>query len=52
VGQVYPKGIPVGRVIEIMASPSNPRVVSAVVKPLADLQHLEFVTVARLSGLR
>lgn len=47
-GQVYPKGIPIGSVIQVIASPTSSRVVTALVKPLVDFQRLEFVTVARV----
>ncbi len=46
-GQVYPKGIPVGRVISVLTSPAGKETIAAVVKPLADVDRLELVTVAR-----
>ncbi|MCD6350797.1 MAG: rod shape-determining protein MreC, partial [Armatimonadetes bacterium] len=51
-GQVYPRGVPIGRIIAISAGPASSRVVSATVKPLADLDRLEFVLVGRVTGLR
>lgn len=51
-GQVYPKGIPIGRVIQITTSPASSRVLSATVKSPVDLQRLSFVTVGRVSGIR
>lgn len=51
-GQVYPKGIPIGRVSRVVANPASTRVVTALVKPFVDIERLEFVTVARVTAPR
>ncbi len=48
IGQVYPKGIPVGTVVAVTSNPAGGQVVSALVKPLVDFDRLEFVTIARV----
>lgn len=48
VGQVYPKGLPVGRVVAVTHSPGAGGVVSALVQPFVDLDRAEFFTVARV----
>jgi rod shape-determining protein MreC len=50
VGQVYPKGLPVGRVVAVTYSPGAGGVVSALVQPFADLDRAEFFTVVRIVG--
>jgi rod shape-determining protein MreC len=46
-GQLYPKGIPVGQIVEVVSDPANGQVMRALVRPYVDFDHLEFVTVAR-----
>jgi len=50
VGQVYPKSLPVGRVVAVTYSPGAGGVVSALVQPFADLDRAEFFTVVRIVG--
>lgn len=50
IGQVYPKGLPVGRVVAVIHSPGTGAVVSAFVQPFVDLDRAEFFTVVRAIG--
>jgi rod shape-determining protein MreC len=49
-GQVYPKGIPVGSVVAVTSNPAGGQVISALVKPFVDFDRLEFVTIARVQS--
>ncbi len=51
-GQLYPRGIPVGRIERVERAAGGGRVISAVVRPFVDFERLEFVTVARVSAGR
>ena len=48
-GQLYPRGLPVGRIEKVVRVSGAGRVVRALVKPFVDFDHLEFVTVARVT---
>ncbi len=48
-GQLYPRGLPVGRIESVQKPSGAGRAVRALVKPFVDFEHLEFVTVARVT---
>ncbi|MCX7597387.1 MAG: rod shape-determining protein MreC [Armatimonadetes bacterium] len=50
IGQVYPKGLPIGRVVAVTHSPGAGGAVSALVKPFVDLDRAEFFSVVRSVG--
>lgn len=50
IGQVYPKGIPIGTVVSVSSNPAAGQAVSALVKPFVDFDRLEFVTIARVQS--
>ncbi len=47
-GQVYPKGIPIGRVVQVTGTPGSTRAVRAVIEPFVDFDRLELVQVVRV----
>ena len=48
-GQIYPRGLPVGKIQQVVKPSGAGRAVRALVKPFVDFDHLEFVTVVRVT---
>jgi len=46
-GEIYPSGLPIGRVIEVASVPGSCRTFRAIIKPFADFHNINYVLVVR-----